>query len=135
MASRPSASAAASRCTAAGASEPSRLTLSSKDGPGTYCVTIHGRSASASASMKAAVWKPLTSRHAATSLRNRARNSGLACLLRADQLDGDLPAALRFPQVNDPHPADREPFDQTVGANMPRITILQRCHRAPCHPP
>ncbi len=48
----------------------------------------------------------------------------VAGLLQADELDRDLAPARRFPQVDDSHSADREPFKQTVAADLARIAVL-----------
>ncbi len=61
--------------TSAAPSGPSSTTLSCRDGPGTYCVANHGRSASRSAATSRAVHPPLIRRAAETSRANRERNS------------------------------------------------------------
>ena len=59
-------------------SGPRLLTVSDSDGAATYEVASQGTGASTSASTTSAVNRPLTFRAAATSLPNRARNSGSA---------------------------------------------------------
>ena len=57
---------------------------------------------------------------------------------RVDQLDRDLPAARRHPQVHLPHPAGAQPAQQPVAAHAGRITGPGRFHRQarpPSHPP
>lgn len=68
-----SAQPAASQRTAGTGSGPQRRTSVLSDGAGTYAVATQGRSASASASITAAVNTPLTRLAAATSRANRAR--------------------------------------------------------------
>lgn len=74
-ATRPSESAAPMDATSAADSGPSSATLSCREGPGTYCVANHGRSASRSAATSRAVHPPLIRRAADTSRANRDRNS------------------------------------------------------------
>ena len=97
MAVSPSASAAPSSRTWAGSSGPFWPTASDSDGPGMYAVTIHGGSASGSASTTAAVWKPPTCLAAAISRANRRRNSassaysGRMSLTATFRPPGDVP--------------------------------------------
>ena len=76
IALRLSASPAVSASTVRTDSGPSWPTASVSEGPATYAVASHGIGLSRSASITSAVNKPLTFRAAATSRRNRARNSG-----------------------------------------------------------
>ena len=111
------------------------MTLASRDGPGTYCGN-HPRRVRVRVGVddggRVEAADQLGGLDLAPEPLPELRVAGQ---LGADQLDGHQPAARRFPQVDDPHPADGKPFDQTVRSNMARITVLQRCHRAPCHPP
>ncbi len=72
----PSASPAVSASTAPGGNGPCSATACAREGPGTYAVASHGSGPSASASATSAVNIPCTFRAAATSWRNRFRNSG-----------------------------------------------------------
>ncbi len=74
-ATSPSDRAAPMAATSAAPSGPSPATLSCRDGPGTYCVANHGRSASRSAATSRAVQPPRMRRAAETSRANRERNS------------------------------------------------------------
>ena len=76
MALRLSASPAASASTVRTGSGPWPRTASVSEGPATYAVASQGIGLSRSASTTSAVNKPLTFWAAATSRRNRARNSG-----------------------------------------------------------
>ena len=76
MALRLSASPAASASTVHTGSGPWSRTASVSEGPATYAVASQGVGLSRSASTTSAVNKPLTFWAAATSRRNRARNSG-----------------------------------------------------------
>ena len=76
IALRLSASPAASASTVDTGSGPWSRTASVSDGPATYAVASQGVGLSRSASTTSAVNKPLTFWAAATSRRNRARNSG-----------------------------------------------------------
>ena len=71
----PSASPAASARTEWAGSAPYRPTATSSDGPGRYSVASQGTAPSVSAPATVAVYRPLTRRAAATSRRNRVRNS------------------------------------------------------------
>ena len=75
MAIRLFASPSASHSTLPTASGPSSFTASASDGPATYSVANHGTGPSRSASTTRAVQMPFTLLAAATSCRNRARNS------------------------------------------------------------
>ncbi len=74
-ATSPSESAAPTEATSAAGSGPSSATLSCREGPGTYWVANHGRSASRSAATSRAVQPPRMRRAAETSRANRDRNS------------------------------------------------------------
>ena len=76
IALRLSASPAASASTVHTGSGPCSRTASVSEGPATYAVASQGVGLSRSASTTSAVNKPLTFWAAATSRRNRARNSG-----------------------------------------------------------
>jgi hypothetical protein len=78
IADRPSARPTAKPRSAAGASGPPCCTASASDGALIKVVASQGTGPSVSASTTAAVYSPLTSRAAATSRRNRMRNSGSA---------------------------------------------------------
>jgi hypothetical protein len=71
-----STSPPASRHTDAAGNGPAEVTASASEGPGTNTVASQGGSSSGPAAMTGAVYAPLTARAAATSRRNRTRNSG-----------------------------------------------------------
>ena len=73
-----SANPAPSARTEAGGNGPNSRTAACNEGPATYPVATHGCGPSVSASNTGAVHRPPTRRAAATSCRNRARNSGSA---------------------------------------------------------
>jgi len=75
MSASASASPAASTSSVDGGNGPKDRTASRRVTPGRYAVTSHGAAASASASSTGAVKVPVTVRAAATSRRNRTRNS------------------------------------------------------------
>ncbi len=95
------ASPDASRRTDAAGSGPAASTASFRDGPVTKTEASQGVSASASASMTAAVYAPDTSLEVATSRRNRSRNRGscanwaCSCLTATSLPSGARPSTTR----------------------------------------
>ncbi len=97
--------------------------------PGTYSVAIHGCSASGSASTTGAVNAPLTRRAAATSCRNRTRNSSSCAYCASHDLDRHLASGGRLPQIDGSHAAAAELAEDRVSTDGSRRPGLSDTHR------